>query len=583
MPKVSRAASDGSTPEGMRKGLTSYGDQGFSLFLRKAFIKGAGYTDAALDRPVIGITDTASAYNPCHGNAPQLIEAVKRGVLLAGGLPMPFPTISIHESFTAPTSMFLRNLMSIDTEEMIRAQPMDAVVLIGGCDKTVPAQLMGAASAGIPAIQLVTGSMLTGSHRSERVGACTDCRRYWARFRAGEIDAEETADVNNQLVASVGTCSVMGTASTMACIAEALGMTVPGGASAPAVTADRIRIAEESGTLATQIAQRGLTIDKILTPAAFENAMRVLLAIGGSTNGIVHLTAIAGRVGLEIDLQALDRMGRETPVLLDLKPSGQHYMEDFHRAGGMTTLLRELKPLLRLDALTVTGRTLGEEIERAGAGFEQNVVRGLRNPIYPQGGIAVLRGNLAPGGAIIKQSAADAKLMEHEGRAVVFENAEDLVARIDSDELDVTPHDILVLKNIGPKGAPGMPEAGYIPIPRKLARAGVKDMVRISDGRMSGTAFGTIVLHVTPEAAIGGPLAHVRSGDRIRLSVAAREISLLVSDEELARRAHEKPVTQPRADRGYRKLFLETVTQADKGVDFDFMRAPTMTGTAPER
>jgi len=583
MPKVSRAASDDSVPQGMRKGLTSYGDQGFSLFLRKAFIKGAGYTDAALDRPVIGITDTASAYNPCHGNAPQLVEAVKRGVLLAGGLPMPFPTISIHESFTAPTSMFLRNLMSIDTEEMIRAQPMDAVVLIGGCDKTVPAQLMGAASAGIPAIQLVTGSMLTGSHRSERVGACTDCRRYWARFRAGEIDAEETADVNNQLVASVGTCSVMGTASTMACIAEALGMTVPGGASAPAVTADRIRIAEESGTLAAQIAQHRLTIDKILTPAAFENAMRVLLAIGGSTNGIVHLTAIAGRVGLEIDLQALDRMGRETPVLLDLKPSGQHYMEDFHRAGGMMTLLRELKPMLRLEALTVTGRTLGEEIERAGAGFEQNVVRSLRNPIYPQGGIAVLRGNLAPGGAIIKQSAADAKLMEHEGRAVVFENTEDLVARIDSDELDVTPHDILVLKNIGPKGAPGMPEAGYIPIPRKLARAGVKDLVRISDGRMSGTAFGTIVLHVTPESAIGGPLAHVRSGDRIRLSVAAREISLLVSDDELARRAHENPVTQPRADRGYLKLFLETVTQADQGVDFDFMRAPTMTGKAPER
>jgi len=466
---------------------------------------------------------------------------------------------------------------------MIRAQPMDAVVLIGGCDKTVPAQLMGAASAGIPAIQLVTGSMLTGSHRSERVGACTDCRRYWARFRAGEIDAEETADVNNQLVASVGTCSVMGTASTMACIAEALGMTAPGGASAPAVTADRIRIAEESGTLAAQIAQRRLTIDKILTPAAFENAMRVLLAIGGSTNGIVHLTAIAGRVGLEIDLQALDRMGRETPVLLDLKPSGQHYMEDFHRAGGMMTLLRELKPMLRLEALTVTGRTLGEEIERSGAGFEQNVVRGLRNPIYPQGGIAVLRGNLAPGGAIIKQSAADAKLMEHEGRAVVFENTEDLVARIDSDELDVTPHDILVLKNIGPKGAPGMPEAGYIPIPRKLARAGVKDIVRISDGRMSGTAFGTIVLHVTPESAIGGPLAHVRSGDRIRLSVAAREISLLVSDDELVRRAHENPVTQPRADRGYLKLFLETVTQADQGVDFDFMRAPTMIGKAPER
>ncbi len=565
---------DAADTSGMRKGLTSYGDQGFSLFLRKAFIKGAGFTDAALDRPVIGIADTGSDSHPSHGNSPQLIEAVKRGVMLAGGLPMAFPTISIHESFAAPTSMYLRNLMSMDTEEMIRAQPMDSVVLIGGCDKTVPAQLMGAASAGIPSIQLITGSMLTGNHRGERVGACTDCRRYWARFRADEIEVAETVQVNNQLVASVGTCSVMGTASTMACIAEALGMTMPGGASPPAVTADRIRIAEQTGAQAVQMARDRLTIDKVLTPAAFENAMRVLLAIGGSTNGIVHLAAIAGRVGLDIDLQTLDRMGRETPVLLDLKPSGQHYMEDFHAAGGMATLLRELKPLLKLDALTVTGRTLGEEIERAGPGFAQDVVRPIGRPIYPQGGIAVLRGNLAPGGAIIKQSAADATLMEHEGRAVVFENLEHLARRIDSDDLDVTRDDILVLKNIGPKGAPGMPEAGYLPIPRKLARAGVKDIVRISDGRMSGTAFGTIVLHVTPESAIGGPLAHVRSGDRIRLSVANRELSLLVADDELARRAKESPIISPTADRGYRKLFLQSVTQADQGADFDFLRAP---------
>ncbi|EKS70051.1 MULTISPECIES: IlvD/Edd family dehydratase [Caballeronia] len=570
-------------PSGLRKSLTSYGDNGFSLFLRKAFIKGAGYTDSALDRPVIGIVDTGSAYNPCHGNAPQLIEAVKRGVMLAGGLPMDFPTISIAESFSQPTSMYLRNLMSIDTEEMIRAQPMDAVVLIGGCDKTVPAQLMGAASAGIPAIQLITGSMLTGAHRGERVGACTDCRRYWGRFRAEEIDEAEIAVVNNQLVASVGTCSVMGTASTMACIAEALGMTVPGGASPPAVTSDRMRVAELTGTQAVQMARENLTIDRILTAQAFENAMRVLLAIGGSTNGIVHLTAIAGRMGYDIDLQALDRMGRETPVLVDLKPSGSHYMEDFHKAGGMATLLREMKPLLNLNALTVTGRTLGEEIDAAGPAFAQNVVRPFDKPIYPQGGIAVLDGNLAPGGAIIKQSAANAKLMEHEGRAVVFENGADLAARIDSDDLDVTPDDILVLKNIGPKGAPGMPEAGYIPIPRKLAVKGVKDIVRISDGRMSGTAFGTIVLHVTPEAAVGGPLAHVRTGDRIRLSVSKREISLLISDEELAARAKGSPVTIPTADRGYRKLFYDTVTQADKGVDFDFLRATQTRGVIPRR
>jgi dihydroxy-acid dehydratase len=568
-------------PKGLKKGLTNYGDQDFSLFLRKAFIKGAGYTDDALDRPVIGITNTGSSYNPCHGNMPQLIEAVKRGVMLAGGLPMDFPTISVHESFSAPTSMFLRNLMSMDTEELVRAQPMDAVVLIGGCDKTVPAQLMGAASAGIPAIQLITGSMLTGSHRNQRVGACTDCRRYWGRFRAEEIDADEIADVNNQLVPSVGTCSVMGTASTMACVAEALGMTMPGGASPPAVTADRIRNAEETGAQAVELARTGLTIDRILTPAAFENALRVLLAIGGSTNGIVHITAIAGRLGIEIDLAGLDRLGTETPVLLDLKPSGQHYMEDFHHAGGMMTLLRVLKPLLRLEAMTVTGRTLGEEIDRAGEGFAQSVVRPLHDPLFPQGGLAVLRGNLAPGGAVIKQSAANATLMEHEGRAVVFENVVDLANRIDRDDLDVVEDDIIVLKNIGPKGAPGMPEAGYIPIPRKLARAGVKDIVRVSDGRMSGTAFGTIVLHVTPEAAVGGPLAQVRTGDRIRLSVRNREIQLLVTDEELARRAAENPIVEPTADRGYRKLFLQTVTQADQGVDFDFLRATETRGKAP--
>jgi dihydroxy-acid dehydratase len=578
----SHAISPQDEATGMSRGLASYGDKGFSLFLRKAFIKGAGYTDSALSRPVIGIANTGSAYNPCHGNAPQLIEAVKRGILMAGGLPMDFPTISVHESFSYPTSMYLRNLMSIDTEEMIRAQPMDAVVLIGGCDKTVPAQLMGAASAGIPAIQLITGSMLTGSHRSERVGACTDCRRYWAKFRAEEIDAEEIADVNNQLVASVGTCSVMGTASTMACIAEALGMTVPGGASPPAVTADRIRVAEHTGAQAVTMAKERLTIDKVLTADAFENAMRVLLAIGGSTNGLVHLTAIAGRLGFEVDLKALDRMGRETPVLLDLKPSGDHYMEDFHHAGGMATLLRELKPLLKLDALTVTGRTLGEELEAAGPGFKQSVVRPMSHPIYPQGGIAVLQGNLAPGGAIIKQSAANPALMEHEGRAVVFENAEDLARRIDSDELDVNADDVLVLKNIGPKGAPGMPEAGYLPIPRKLARAGVKDMVRISDGRMSGTAFGTIVLHVTPESAMGAPLAYVQNGDRIRLSVSRRELTLLVSDEELVARAKAKPISPPTAERGYRKLFLQTVTQADQGVDFDFLRAPSLQGIIPK-
>ncbi|WP_406868883.1 IlvD/Edd family dehydratase [Paraburkholderia fungorum] len=567
---------------GLRKGLTNYGDEGFSLFLRKAFIKGAGYTDDALSRPIVAIANTGSAYNPCHGNAPQLIEAVKRGVMLAGGLPVEFPTISIAESFSHPTSMYLRNLMSMDTEEMIRAQPMDAVVLIGGCDKTVPAQLMGAAAAGVPAIQLVTGAMLTGSHRGERVGACTDCRRFWASFRGDQIDAAEIEAVNNQLVATVGTCSVMGTASTMACIAEALGIMLPGGASAPAVTADRIRIAERTGAQAVAMIGQDLSPAKILTPKAIENALRVLLAIGGSTNGIIHLTAIAGRLGIRIDLEKLDQMARETPVLVDLKPSGQHYMEDLHRAGGLTTVMREIKGLLHLDALTVTGRTLGEELDLAPASFPQDVVRPLDRPIFPQGGIAVLRGNLAPGAAIIKQSAASASLMEHEGRAVVFEDAEDLARRIDDPELEVEAHDVLVLKRIGPVGAPGMPEAGYIPIPRKLGRLGVKDMVRISDGRMSGTASGTVVLHVTPEAAIGGPLAIVQTGDRIRLSVADRSIELALSDEEIAARLAALPAHKvDPEERGYRKLFLTTITQADEGCDFDFLQASRITATVP--
>src|SRR5579864_412637 len=568
---------------GLEKGLTSYGDREFSLFLRKAFIKGAGYSDDALSRPIVGIVDTGSGYNPCHGNAPLLVEAVKRGVMLAGGVPIGFPTISIHESFAHPTSMYLRNLMSMDTEEMIRAQPMDAVVLIGGCDKTVPAQLMGAISANVPAIQLVTGSMLTGSHRGERVGACTDCRRFWAAFRGDEISGQEIDAVNDQLVASVGTCSVMGTASTMACIAEALGMMVPGAASPPAVTADRIRIAERTGAQAVAMIGLRLTPDLILTGESIENALRVLLAIGGSTNGIIHLAAIAGRLGIAIDLAQLDRMSRQTPVLVDLKPSGRHYMEDLHRAGGLMTVLRELRPLLHLRTMTVTGRTLGEEIDAAAPAFPQDVVRKLDAPIYREGGIAVLRGNLAPRGAIIKQSAASAKLMEHEGRAVVFEDVNDLARRIDDPALDVAPEDVLVLKRIGPVGAPGMPEAGYIPIPKKLGRMGVKDMVRISDGRMSGTAAGTIVVHVTPESAIGGPLAGVRTGDRIRLSVKERTLSVLLSEVELAERLTALPqVALEREARGYRRLFLTSVTQADEGCDFDFLQATEMAQRVPK-
>jgi dihydroxy-acid dehydratase len=562
---------------GMRKGLTSYGDEGFSLFLRKAFIKGMGYSDDALDRPIVGIADTFSGYNACHATVPDLVEATKRGVLLAGALPVPFPTISIHESFAHPTSMYLRNLMAMDTEELVRAQPMDAVVLIGGCDKTVPAQLMGAASAGVPAVQLVTGPMLTGSHRGERVGACTDCRRYWASFRAGEIDEAEIADVNNQLVPGAGTCGVMGTASTMALVVEALGMMAPGGAAAPAVSADRRRIAEETGRIAVGLARSGLTPDRIMTREAFENAVTVLMAIGGSTNAVIHLIAMAGRVGVRLDLDAFDRIGRTAPVLVDLKPSGRHYMADLHDAGGLAPILRELRDLLHLDCLTVTGRTLGEELAAALPPFRQTIVAPRSSPLHPTGGMAVLRGNLAPRGAIIKQSAAGTKFLRHRGSAVVFASLADLAERVDDPDLDVTEESVLVLQNAGPKGAPGMPEAGYMPIPRKLAQAGVKDMVRISDARMSGTASGTIVLHVAPEAAVGGPLGLVRTGDVIELDVEARRLELLVEPAELERRRGERaPPVHAGSERGYRKLFLDSVTQADRGCDFDFLAPEAM-------
>ena len=569
------------TNRGLMKGLTSYGDTGFSAFLRKAFIKGMGYSDDALGRPIVGIVDTSSGYNACHANVPDLVEAVKRGVMLAGALPVPFPTISIHESFSHPTSMFLRNLMAMDTEEMIRAQPMDAVVLIGGCDKTVPAQLMGAASADVPAIQLVTGPMLTGRHRGERVGACTDCRRFWGRYRAGEVDDFEIAEVNDELVPGAGTCGVMGTASTMALTVEALGMMAPGGATPPAVSADRRRIAEATGAIAVQLAAGRLTPSKIMTRKAFENALVTLLATGGSTNGIVHLSAIAGRMGLKLDLDAFDRIGRNVPVLVDLKPSGRNYMEDLHAAGGLATILRELKAHLHLDCLTVTGRTLGEEIDAAPGGWRQDIVATVEAPIYPEGGMAVLRGNLAPGGAIVKQSAATPALLKHRGRAVVFSSVADMAARVDDPALDVTEEDVLVLQNAGPKGAPGMPEAGYMPIPKKLGAKGVKDMVRISDARMSGTASGTIVLHVTPESAAGGILALVRDGDMIELDVPGRRLHLEVPEEELDRRRRDvvAPV-HPGSERGYARLFMDTVLQADEGCDFSFL-VPEKTETVP--
>ena len=561
--------------KGLKKGLTSYGDPGFSLFLRKAFIKAMGYSDDALTRPIVGITNTYSDYNPCHGNVPQLIEAAKRGVMLAGAMPMVFPTISIAESFSFPTSMYLRNLMAMDTEEMIRAQPMDSVIVIGGCDKTLPAQIMAAVSADLPTVVIPVGPMVVGHHKGEVLGACTDCRRMWGKHRAGELDEVEIEAVNGRLAPSVGTCMVMGTASTMACITETLGLSLPMSATIPAPHSERVRSAELSGKVAAEMAVRGgPRPSELLTPAALRNAQIVLQAIGGSTNGLIHLTAIANRTPHKIDLAAFDQLSREVPVLIDLKPSGAHYMEHFHHAGGVPKLMKQLGDLLDLDAKTIEGKTLRDVVANAEEVPGQDAIRPRDNPITPEGAMAVLHGNLAPRGAIIKHSAASPKLLQHTGRAVVFESVEDMTLRVDSPDLDVNADDILVLRNAGPKGAPGMPEAGYLPIPQKLLRAGVKDMVRISDARMSGTAFGTIVLHITPESAVGGPLALVKTGDTIKLDVKNRKIDLMIDQAEMKKRvaALAKTSTPDWAQRGYAHLFYETITQADDGCDFDFMR-----------
>jgi len=563
----------GKKPQGLARGLTNYGDAGFSLYLRRSFAKSMGYSSEMLARPVVGIADSRSGFNNCHRHFPELIEAVKRGVLAAGGLPIEFPTVSLGEVFLNPTSMMFRNLMSMDVEEMIRAQPMDAVVLVGGCDKTVPAQLMGAASADVPAVQLLAGPMMPTSFRGERLGACTDCRRFWALHRAGKVDAAGIDEVEGNLATTAGTCAVMGTASTMASIAEALGMALPGSAAIPAVHADRLRAAEASGRRAVELVKDPIRPSQVITAKSVENAMRLLLAIGGSTNAIVHLTAIAGRAGVTVDLNRLNVLSDSTPVLVDLKPTGQFYMSDLYAAGGVGAVLRELKPLLHLDCMTVTGETLGERlVHEAGAWVDRAVVRSLAEPLAKEGGLVALFGSLAPNGAILKRSAADPKLFEKEGRAVVFSSLDDLAARVDDPALEVTPEDFMVLQNAGPKSGYAMPEAGYLPIPAKLARAGLKDMVRISDARMSGTAYGTIVLHVSPEAAAGGPLALVKNGDRIGLSVKARRIELLVPEAEVAKRraAWKPPVAVPA--RGYARLYMEHVLQAEHGCDFDFLR-----------
>src|SRR5258708_18228421 len=507
----------GKQAQGFANRLTEYGDRDFALFLRRSFARSMGFSEEALDKPIVGILNTYSQLNNCHRGFPELVEAVKRGVWQAGGLPLEFPTISLGEVFLHPTSMMIRNLMSMDVEVMLRAQPLDAVVLMGGCDKTLPALLMGAASAGIPAIAVAAGPMLTGNYKGDRLGACTDCRRYWAQFRRGEIDQVSLDEIEGQLAPTSGTCAVMGTASTMACLTEALGMMLPGGAAIPAVYADRLRHAEESGKQAVELIHMHRTPDQIMTEHAFENALTVLQAIGGLTHRTIHLAAIAGRLGIRLDLRKLDALSETTPVLLDLKPTGDFYMEDFFRAGGMRVILHELKALLHLDVMTVAGKTLAQLLD---VPYDwpswQNVIRRTKDPLQSKGGLIVLTGNLAPDGAILKRSTATPSLLNVRGRAVVFKSLQDLPTRIDSPNPEIKPNNIHVLPNAGPIAAPGMPEPGYLPIPKKLS--GVKDMVRISDARMSGTAFGTIVLHISPEAPVGGPLSLVKDGDLIELN-----------------------------------------------------------------
>jgi dihydroxy-acid dehydratase len=526
--------------------------------------------DATGGRPIIGICNSYSELTHCNAHLRQLAEAVRRGVLQAGGLPLEFPVMSLGEFNMRPTAMLFRNLMSMDVEESIRANPLDGVVLLGGCDKTTPALLMGAASADVPAVLVTGGPQLNGNWRGEEVGSCTDCRRYQTELRAGRISEADWAELQGCIVRSAGHCMTMGTASTMACVVEALGIAPPGNGATPAPDSRRLQIAETAGRLAVELAERDVRPSQILTPRAFDNAIRVLHAIGGSTNAIIHLMAIAGRLGIDLRLDRFDELARTTPFLLDLKPSGRFLMEDFFRAGGVPALMNELAPLLDLDAPTVTGRSHRENIAHAKV-WDSEVIRPLAKPLHAEGALALLRGSLAPTGAVINPTAATPALLRQRGRAVVFHDHDDLNRRIDSPDLDVRPDDVLVLRNSGPVGGPGMPEWGFLPIPKKLLAAGVRDMVRLSDARMSGTAFGTVVVHVTPESAVGGPLAAVRDGDLTELDVPGRKLDLLVDSAEVARRLEQAPPSALGSNRGYQWLYARHVLQADTGCDFDFL------------
>lgn len=556
-----------------RRSARWFGGADLAGFIHRASLHAEGISRSALaGRPVVGICNSWSELVNCNLHFRGLAESIKRGVLLAGGLPLEFPTISLGENLMKPTSMLYRNLMSMDVEESIRAYPLDAVVLLGGCDKTVPAQLMGAASADIPAIMITGGPSEPAWFRGRQLGAGTDLWHYADELRAGRMTADEFAELEAAATPTVGTCNEMGTASTMAALVEALGMALPGSATPPAVGAARQRAAEATGRRAVELAAEGLRPSAVLTAEAFDNAAVLLAAVGGGTNAVVHLLALAGRVGVPLTLDRIHELAARTPLLTNVRPSGEHLVEQLHRAGGVPAVLKELAPLLHGDALTVTGRPLADGY-RAAEALDRTVIATLDRPLGPTGALAVVRGSLAPSGALIKRSAASQELLRHRGPAVVFEDVHDVAARIDDPDLEVTPESVLVLRNSGPKGGPGMPEWGQIPIPAKLLAAGVTDMVRVSDARMSGTAFGTVVLHVAPESAAGGPLRAVEDGDAVVLDVEAGRLDLDVPAEEVAHRLERLGPAVPRYRRGYGALFLEHVLQADEGCDFDFLRA----------
>ncbi len=552
---------------GIYQGPTSYGDPGFSRFVRSTFLSAAGYDEGDTDRPIIGVGHSVSDFTACHREMPALLDAVKRGVAQAGGLPLAFPTMSLGEVFLSPTSMMFRNLLALEVEELIRAQPMDGVVLLGGCDKTVPGQLMGAVTAGRPTLEVVAGPMIARSWRGERVGACTDCRRMWSNHRAGQLSEEDIVSASTVLAPTGGTCMVMGTASTMAILVEVLGLAVPGSATAPAPSGDRLRVGVASGRRIVSMFSEQLTPDRVLSRSSFLNSAIVLAAIGGSTNAVVHLLALARRANVDLTIHDVGTATARVPVIVDCRPSGAGFLDDLHNAGGVPAVLSELESKLDLSATTALGTSLGEYLENAsGPITPQTVIRPLATPVA-EAGLIVLAGSLAPDGAVLKASAASPDLLRHRGPAVVFDGVDDMQARLD--EVDVTPDSVLVLRGCGPAAA-GMPEAGAIPIPRRLAAKGVTDMLRVSDARMSGTAFGTVVLHVAPEGQYG-PLGLVRDGDLVELDADSGQLDLLVDPEVLKERRHAQPNVELDTTR-WRTLQAQIVGQASEGADIPFPR-----------